>query len=83
MRSPKVAIITALPKAPIPMAVRSNPCPAAPTFRISRAKTGSSVVNGTMKSDASIVIRSPVRTVSLRQLNFQPSTMLWPNDTAP
>ena len=65
------------------MAVRSKPCPVAPTFRISRAKTGNSVVNGTMKSEASMVISRPVRTVSLRQLNFQPSTMLWPNDTAP
>src|SRR6266511_788697 len=54
MRSPNVAIITALANAPIPMAVRRNPWPGAPTSRMSRAKTGKSVVNGTMNREANI-----------------------------
>jgi len=33
-----------------------------------------------MNNEAHIVMRSPVRTASLRQLNVHPSTMLWPKE---
>jgi len=33
-----------------------------------------------MNNAAHIVMRSPVRTASLRQLNAHPSTKLWPQD---
>ena len=39
------------------------------------------VVNGTLKSEANITTSSAVRTSRLRQLNFQPSTMLLPKDS--
>src|SRR5689334_3039248 len=82
MRSPKDAIVTALLNAPTPIAVKRSPCPVAPTERISRANIGKSVVKGTISSATSITTISPVRTSSLRQLNFQPSTTLSKNEVS-
>ena len=79
--SPADAISTALHSAPTPIAVRRNPCPVDPTAKMSRAKTGKSVVKGTMNNSTNITVRRPARTASFRQLNFHPSMMLWPNDS--
>ena len=73
-------MMIALPSAPTPIAVNSNPCPVAPTSRMSRANTGKRVVKGTMNKEANITTRRLVRTASLFQLNFQPSMMLWPRE---
>src|SRR6185436_19630315 len=81
-RSPKDAINTELNKAPMPMALNNSPCPVAPTWRISRANTGKSVMNGMMNIDEQMTINRLERTASLRQLNFQPSMMLRPKDSS-
>jgi hypothetical protein len=70
MRSPSDAIKIELHNAPIPIDVSNSPCPRAPTWSKSRAKTGNSVLNGIMNNAATITIKIPVRTSGVRQLNF-------------
>ncbi len=74
--SPEDAIRAALHTPPIPIAVTSNPCPVAPTLRRSRAKTGKSVLKGTMNKETNMTVRRPMRTASFPQLNFHPSMIL-------
>ena len=79
-RSPKDARRTELQSAPTPIALKSNPWPVAPTLRMSRANTGKRVMKGMINNEAKTTIRRLARTASFRQLNFQPSMMLWPNE---
>ena len=79
--SPMEAIRIALHSAPIPIAVKSSPCPVAPTPRRSRANTGKQRRERNDKQRCKGTMKRLVRTSSFLQLNLHPSMMLRPKDS--